>query len=211
MIHSLLTSTSASHLPFLFLHVRERVELTFGVCRVQELRKQFQVISELRSEIKNLQADNLKLYEKVRYMQSYREEAGSRPPTSQLDPLPAPAGSGTGLDDMGKYRARYEEAMNPFEAFRGRVRCHAAYRGIFHAAEFYLCPGSDASVSEPQSNRKRCPRVNPRYPWEQTSKDFLYMLCNRPAPASYVHDLRMHDFLRHTPAETSQSIWFIEA
>lgn len=50
-------------------------------------------------------------------MQSYREEAGSRPPVSQLDPLPAPAGR----DDMSTYRARYEEAMNPFEAFRGRV------------------------------------------------------------------------------------------
>ena len=51
-------------------------------------------------------------------MQSYREEAGSRPVTSQLDPLPVPSGSS---DDMGKYRTRYEEAMNPFEAFRGRV------------------------------------------------------------------------------------------
>lgn len=50
-------------------------------------------------------------------MQSYREEAGSRPPVSQLDPLPAPSGR----DDMSTYRARYEEAMNPFEAFRGRV------------------------------------------------------------------------------------------
>ncbi|EGO25246.1 hypothetical protein SERLADRAFT_386864, partial [Serpula lacrymans var. lacrymans S7.9] len=49
-------------------------------------------------------------------MQSYREEAASRP-VSQLDPLPAPSGG----DDMSKYRARYEEAMNPFEAFRGRV------------------------------------------------------------------------------------------
>jgi len=50
-------------------------------------------------------------------MQSYREEAGSRPPVSQLDPLPAPVGR----DDLSTYRARYEEAMNPFEAFRGRV------------------------------------------------------------------------------------------
>ncbi|KAF9263314.1 hypothetical protein L218DRAFT_341638 [Marasmius fiardii PR-910] len=84
----------------------------------EELRKQFQIISDLRSEIKTLQSDNLKLYEKVRYMQSYREEAGTRPVTSQLDPLPAPSGSS---DDMGEYRNRYEEAMNPFEAFRGRV------------------------------------------------------------------------------------------
>jgi homeobox protein cut-like len=50
-------------------------------------------------------------------MQSYREEAGSRPPVSQLDPLPAPADR----DDMRTYKTRYEEAMNPFEAFRGRV------------------------------------------------------------------------------------------
>lgn len=84
----------------------------------QELRRHFSVITDLRTEIKTLQADNLKLYEKVRYMQSYREESGSRPPTSQLDPLPAPQSR---LDDMSKYQARYEESMNPFEAFRGRV------------------------------------------------------------------------------------------
>ncbi|KAH7929825.1 hypothetical protein BV22DRAFT_1029001 [Leucogyrophana mollusca] len=87
----------------------------------EELRKQFQIISELRAEIKSLQADNLKLYEKVRYMQSYREEAATRP-VSQLDPLPAQSGR---ADDMSKYRARYEEAMNPFEAFRGREATRA--------------------------------------------------------------------------------------
>ncbi|CAK5281610.1 unnamed protein product [Mycena citricolor] len=89
----------------------------------EELRKQFQIISELRTEIKNLQTDNLKLYEKVRYMQSYREEGGgaTRPVTSQLDPLPAQSGT----DDMTKYRARYEQAINPFEAFRGREATRA--------------------------------------------------------------------------------------
>ncbi|KAJ7079159.1 CASP C terminal-domain-containing protein [Mycena belliarum] len=97
----------------------------------EELRKQFQIISELRAEIKNLQSDNLKLYEKVRYMQSYREEAGSRPVTSQLDPLPAPMGSARPADDMSKYRARYEEAMNPFEAFRGREATRA-YQNLNH-------------------------------------------------------------------------------
>lgn len=87
----------------------------------EELRRQFQIISELRTEIKSLQSDNLKLYEKVRYMQSYREEAS----VSQLNPLPRPgAGAGVG-DDMGKYRTRYEEQMNPFEAFRGREATRA--------------------------------------------------------------------------------------
>lgn len=61
--------------------------------------------------MKTLQTDNLKLYEKVRYMQSYREDT-----QSQLDPLPVAR-----QDDLSKYHARYEEAMNPFEAFRGRV------------------------------------------------------------------------------------------
>ncbi|KZT72124.1 hypothetical protein DAEQUDRAFT_723291 [Daedalea quercina L-15889] len=86
----------------------------------EELRKQFNIISELRTEVKSLQADNLKLYEKVRYMQSYREDAAVRPST--LDPIPASAG---GRDDLSQYRARYEEAMNPFQAFRGREATRA--------------------------------------------------------------------------------------
>ncbi|KAI0374103.1 hypothetical protein BV20DRAFT_1033504 [Pilatotrama ljubarskyi] len=87
----------------------------------EELRKQFNIISELRAEVKSLQADNLKLYEKVRYMQSYREDSAARPST--LDPLPSSSAART--DDMSKYRARYEEAMNPFQAFRGREATRA--------------------------------------------------------------------------------------
>ncbi|GBE81022.1 CASP C terminal-domain-containing protein [Sparassis latifolia] len=87
----------------------------------EELRKQFNIISDLRAEIKSLQADNLKLYEKVRYMQSYREDTAARPST--LDPMPSTAAGRA--DDMGKYRARYEEAMNPFQAFRGREATRA--------------------------------------------------------------------------------------
>jgi len=93
----------------------------------QELRKQFHTISELRSEIKSLRSDNLKLYEKVRYMQSYREQAS----VSQLDPLPGTStdvhsGSSRSGDDFNKWRKRYEEAMNPFEAFRGRVSAYCS-------------------------------------------------------------------------------------
>ncbi|KLO05744.1 hypothetical protein SCHPADRAFT_1002727 [Schizopora paradoxa] len=79
----------------------------------EELRKQFQIISDLRSEAKSLQVDNLKLYEKVRYMQSYREESSSS------------ALSAARQDDLNKYHARYEESMNPFEAFRGREAVRA--------------------------------------------------------------------------------------
>lgn len=87
----------------------------------EELRKQFNIISELRSEVKTLQADNLKLYEKVRYMQSYREDTARRPST--LDPMPST--SAGRADDMSKYHTRYEEAMNPFQAFRGREATRA--------------------------------------------------------------------------------------
>ncbi|KAJ2926753.1 hypothetical protein H1R20_g10328, partial [Candolleomyces eurysporus] len=40
----------------------------------EELRKQYQIISELRAEIKSLQADNLKLYEKTLFVDAYDGE-----------------------------------------------------------------------------------------------------------------------------------------
>jgi homeobox protein cut-like len=93
-----------------------------------ELRKQFQTISGLRGEVKSLQADNLKLYEKVRYMQSYRED--SRSSTSGKRELTGAGPSANGRvegDGLGQYRERYEEAMNPFQAFRGRVSIFRIY------------------------------------------------------------------------------------
>jgi homeobox protein cut-like len=78
-------------------------------------------------------------------MQSYREDSGSRPVT-QLDPLPPPSAR---LDDMSKYQARYEEAMNPFEAFRGRVCYYCYVTGI----KFYsFKTGSYAGIPKSQSS-----------------------------------------------------------
>ncbi|KAK4704384.1 hypothetical protein P7C70_g1817, partial [Phenoliferia sp. Uapishka_3] len=85
---------------------------------LQELRRQFETISELRTEIKALQADNLKLYEKVRYLQSYRDDAAGVSSRSAFPPS-------RGDEEMGKYQNKYEESMNPFEAFRGRERGRA--------------------------------------------------------------------------------------
>lgn len=82
-----------------------------------ELRRQFETISELRNEIKSLQADNLKLYEKVRYLQSYREDTSSK--------ALGFASTVRGDEELGKYRNKYDERMNPFEAFRGREKDRA--------------------------------------------------------------------------------------
>ncbi|KAF9202261.1 hypothetical protein BGZ49_007556, partial [Haplosporangium sp. Z 27] len=63
----------------------------------EQLRQQSEQISSLRNEISQLQKDNLKMYEKVKYMQSYRDEssgagvgagysaAGSAAPSAMVD------------------------------------------------------------------------------------------------------------------------------
>ncbi|WWD19588.1 hypothetical protein CI109_104049 [Kwoniella shandongensis] len=124
----------------------------------EELRKQFETISDLRAEIKSLQADNLKLYEKVRYMGSYRDSGGiaggaSAGPSSGTGyALSGGSGgngngiSGRGLngvlsgrrdEEIGKYKDKYDESLNPFEAFKGREAQRAIQalnpieRGVF--------------------------------------------------------------------------------
>ncbi|KAG8981539.1 hypothetical protein FRB93_008556 [Tulasnella sp. JGI-2019a] len=101
----------------------------------EELRKQYEIISELRTEIKTLQADNMKLYEKVRYMQSYRDGHGGSVPA--MTTSAAPISSGSANDGISKYSSMYEQSMNPFEAFRGREAARAVQslnpieRGVF--------------------------------------------------------------------------------
>ncbi|BGP56100.1 hypothetical protein JCM8202v2_003711 [Rhodotorula sphaerocarpa] len=87
----------------------------------EELRRQFNTITELRNEIKTLQADNLKLYEKVRYLQSYRDEGATARAQSGFSNVVR------GDEELVRYQNKYEESMNPFEAFRGRERGRAMH------------------------------------------------------------------------------------
>ena len=82
----------------------------------EQLLRQSDTISELRNEIKTLQADNLKLYEKVRYLESYNSNMSSGP--SSLRNL---VGSNRRDEELGKYKSIYEDHMNPFEVFKGKV------------------------------------------------------------------------------------------
>ena len=113
----------------------------------EQLRQQSEQISNLRNETSQLQKDNLKLYEKVKYMQSYRNDSsgagvGTGASAAMVDytsPFRSagvvgrqPAGAGgqykkddgdhetvqmQPLDPTDRYRNIYEESMNPFEAF----------------------------------------------------------------------------------------------
>ncbi|KAF9573075.1 hypothetical protein EC968_009035 [Mortierella alpina] len=113
----------------------------------EQLRQQSEQISNLRNETSQLQKDNLKLYEKVKYMQSYRDDSsgagvGTGASAAMVDyTTPFRSGgivgrqsAGAGgqykkndgdhetvqmqpLDPTDRYRNMYEESMNPFEAF----------------------------------------------------------------------------------------------
>lgn len=96
----------------------------------EQLLKQSETLAELRGEIKSLQNDNLKMYEKVRYLESY-SSGGIAAPAGQLSPGVSGTSGGGSLrtlvgnnkrdEELGKYRNLYEDSMNPFEVFKGRV------------------------------------------------------------------------------------------
>jgi len=101
-----------------------------------ESRKLSEALSLLKSEKDNLEADNVQLYSKVRYLQSYKQSSGGNPAKS---PLPEDDGS-----SLQRYRKVYEEAMNPFAAFNRKERkrrvseLSTAERVTLHAGERML-------------------------------------------------------------------------
>ena len=98
----------------------------------QELQKQYQTVSSLRSEIASLQKDNLNLYEKTRYVSTYNRGQpaasgsayGANPNPSTIQ-MSADTPSGLSLD---RYRSAYEQNISPFAAFRGRESARALKR-----------------------------------------------------------------------------------
>ncbi|CAO1621987.1 unnamed protein product [Jaminaea pallidilutea] len=130
-------STNSSLLPIV-LSQRDRFR-TRNAELEEELRKQFEVISTLRNDVKGLQSDNLSLYEKVRYLQSYgsRNGGGGDFGNGSEDqrhhtrvPMNIATGSATAASSgEDRWKTRYEQSMNPFEAFRGREQ-HRAFSSL---------------------------------------------------------------------------------
>lgn len=117
-----------------------------------ELSRANKAVSNLRQEVSSLQKDNLKLYEKTRYISSYsRQQHQPAAPSSPLalqasnpffssssstgygaNPNPSstlhPSNSNSGSNPIDRYRQAYESNISPFEAFRGRESARAFHR-----------------------------------------------------------------------------------
>lgn len=120
-------------------------------------------------------------------MQSYRDESKSVPPSTAVNALGAtPA---TRPDEMGKYRARYEESMNPFEVFRGRV-------GIAQPCLCYRLlnryTGSTASRTGSQSHRTRNTSAYTTYPGQPTITKCIHCVRFRIASTRSLYLVRVY-------------------
>ncbi|KAI6381464.1 hypothetical protein MCOR25_001159 [Pyricularia grisea] len=117
----------------------------------QELSETHRNVSQLRQEIAALQKDNLKLYEKSRYVQSYNRGGGMHPTAAAggaspmmggavsssssafaANPNPSTISIGGGTSNgpiaLDQYRKAYESNLSPFAAFRGRESARAYKR-----------------------------------------------------------------------------------
>ncbi|EME86684.1 uncharacterized protein MYCFIDRAFT_162306, partial [Pseudocercospora fijiensis CIRAD86] len=109
---------------------RDRFKKKIGELE-QELQRQYQTVSGLRSEVASLQKDNLNLYEKTRYVSTYNRTAasgaayGANPNASTVAVSAADTPSGMSMD---RYRSAYEANISPFQAFRGRESARALKR-----------------------------------------------------------------------------------
>ena len=106
---------------------RDRFKKKIGELE-QELQKQYQQVSSLRSEVASLQKDNLTLYEKTRYVSAYSRNAASGASYS-ANPNPSTISVGGGDNTpIDRYRSAYESNISPFAAFRGRESARAFKR-----------------------------------------------------------------------------------
>ncbi|XP_021292314.1 protein CASP [Herrania umbratica] len=85
----------------------------------EEIRQLKEKIGELTAELEKTNADNVKLYGKIRYVQDYNQEKvisrGSKKYAEDLE-------SGFTSDVESKYKKIYEDDINPFAAFSKKER-----------------------------------------------------------------------------------------
>lgn len=88
----------------------------------EDNRKLMERIEKLTSDLDSLKSDNVRLYEKIRFVQSYRQSSGSVGSASiSVEVAPPDVDDGNG-SFLGKYRSMYEDMMNPYTIFNRRER-----------------------------------------------------------------------------------------
>jgi len=100
-----------------------------------------------RTELNSLRQDNVKLYEKIRYLQSYTSSSSGSSAGSRHHDLEKGKHGGGGLGDEleGKYGKMYEDTVvNPFAIFNRKERyrryreLNTAERVILNTSQFFL-------------------------------------------------------------------------
>ncbi|KAL8573354.1 hypothetical protein ACOMHN_032816 [Nucella lapillus] len=89
---------------------RERYRLRAQELEAQTLSQQQQLML-FQNEVDKLRLDNVKLYEKIRFLQSYPTRSGADDPT------------------VSRYSSQYEERLNPFSSFSKQER-QKRYTGL---------------------------------------------------------------------------------
>eukprot|EP01018_Ginkgo_biloba_P035793 Gb_08470 [translate_table: standard] len=84
----------------------------------EDLRQVQEKNKALAAELEKSKADNVKLYEKIRYIQDYTKDW---PPSRGLKKRADDVESGFGSDIESKYKKIYEDDINPFTAFSKKV------------------------------------------------------------------------------------------
>lgn len=88
-----------------------------------ELQKSYTTVTALRQEVASLQKDNLKLYEKSRYVSAYNRNGASTSTYGQGGPSSSTEDAEDGA--ASKWQSQYEANISPFAAFRGREATRA--------------------------------------------------------------------------------------
>ncbi|CAI5476648.1 unnamed protein product [Closterium sp. Yama58-4] len=88
----------------------------------EELRAERERSSKLAAEVERLKADNVKLYERMRYVQDYTSAGGGGDRPNNSRSRKSDIEAGPAADVESKYKKIYEETINPFAAFSTKER-----------------------------------------------------------------------------------------
>lgn len=92
----------------------------------EDNRKLMERIEKLTADLDSLKTDNVRLYEKIRFVQSYKQSnvpLGSGSSSLTFDPPQGATDDEEGAGSfLGKYRSIYEDMVNPYTMFNRRER-----------------------------------------------------------------------------------------